>query len=86
MFLSFLAGLLAMARFSWRERRIGSLLLNALGALVVAFTLVANLSRGTPIVSLAVALLIAAGLFLLWIRNGRPAGIRNVAAESEQEE
>ncbi|GAA2050170.1 amino acid permease [Leifsonia soli] len=85
-FLSFLAGLLAMARFSWRERRIGSLLLNALGALVVAFTLVANLSRGTPIVSLVVALLIAAGLFVLWVRNGRPPGIRNIAAESEQEE
>ena len=85
-FLSFLAGLLAMARFSWRERRIGSLVLNALGALVVAFTLIANLSRGTPIVSLVFALLIAVGLFALWVRNGRPPGIRNIAAESEQEE
>jgi hypothetical protein len=83
-FLSFLAGLLAMARFSWRERRIGSLVLNIAGAVVVAFTLVANLSRGTPIVSLVAALAIAGGLFARWVRNGRPPGIRNAAAEAEE--
>ncbi|MGN6125337.1 MAG: amino acid permease [Humibacter sp.] len=84
-FLSFLAGLLAMARFSWRERRIGSLLLNIAGAVVVAFTLVANLSRGLPIVSLVAAVAIAGGLYARWVRNGRPAGIRNAAAEAEEE-
>lgn len=84
-FLSFLAGLLAMARFSWHERRIGSLLLNIAGAVVVAFTLVANLSRGLPIVSLLAAVAIAGGLFARWVRNGRPAGIRNAAAEAEEE-
>lgn len=84
-FLSFLAGLLAMSRFSWRERRIGSLALNLVGAAVVAFTLAANLSRGTPIVSLMFALVTAGALFALWVRNGRPPGIRNAAAESEEE-
>lgn len=84
-FLSFLAGLLAMSRFSWQQRRIGSLVLNAAGALVVAFTLVANLSRGTPIVSLVVSLAIAGALYALWLRNGRPPGIRNASAEAEAE-
>ena len=37
-FMSFLVGLLAMARFSRRERNYGSLVLNAVGAFVVAFT------------------------------------------------
>lgn len=84
-FLSFLAGLLAIALFSWRDRRLGYLVLNVVGALVVAFTLVANLSRVTPLVSLAAALLVALGLYVVWRRNGRPPGIRNAAAEAEAE-
>ncbi len=84
-FLSFLAGLLAMALFSWRDRRFGYLVLNLVGALVVAFTLIANLSRGTPLVSLAAALLVGFGLYVLWRRSGRPAGVRNAAAEAEAE-
>jgi hypothetical protein len=84
-FLSFLAGLLAMALFSYRERRIGYLILNVVGALVVMFTLIANLWRGAPLVSLAAALLIAGGLYITWVRVGRPRGIRNVAAEAELE-
>lgn len=82
-FLSFLAGLLAMALFSYRDRRRGSLVLNLAGAAVVAFTLVANLSRGTPLVSLIAALLIAGILYVMWVKNGRPRGIRNLAAEAE---
>lgn len=83
-FLSFLAGLLAMARFSWRDRRFGSFALNLAGAVVVAFTLVANLSRGTPIVSLVAALVIAGALYIRWVRSGRPVGIRNAGAEAEE--
>jgi len=82
-FLSFLAGLLAMASFSKHERRFGSLLLNLLGALVVAFTLIVNLSRGTPVISLAAALVIAGALYAGWVKSGRPRGIRNAAAEAE---
>ena len=82
-FLSFLAGLLAMARFSRQDHRHGLLLLNVVGALVVGFTLVINLGRGAPLVSLAAALLIAALLHRLWILAGRPQGIRYVAAEGE---
>ena len=83
-FLSFLAGLVAMARFSASQRRIGQLAVNVVGALAVAFTLAVNLARGEPIVSLAAAMLIAAGLYVLWVRAGRPRGIRNAAAEAEQ--
>jgi hypothetical protein len=82
-FLSFLAGLASMALFSYRDRRYGYVILNAVGAFVVAFTLAANLSRGLPIVSLAAALAIAAILYRAWTKAGRPRGIRNVAAEAE---
>jgi hypothetical protein len=37
-FMSFLMGLIAMARFSWHARRRGSFAMNSLGALVVGFT------------------------------------------------
>ncbi|MEV6643510.1 amino acid permease [Amycolatopsis sp. NPDC051371] len=82
-FVSFFAGLAAMARFSWRERRFGFLAINLTGAVAVAFTLAVNLTRGDPVVSIAAALLIAAALYWLWARSGRPRGIRNVAAEAE---
>jgi 4-amino-4-deoxy-L-arabinose transferase-like glycosyltransferase len=85
-FVSFLAGLIAMSRFSWQERRTGFLVVNLVGAAAVAFTLAVNLTRGDPIISIAAALLIAVGLYALWVRSGRPRGIRNVAAEAEQEE
>ncbi|MEO3748248.1 amino acid permease [Plantactinospora sp. B5E13] len=81
-FLSFLAGLGAMAVFSRRERRRTLLVINLLAAVGVAFTLLVNLSRGDPLVSLAAALLIAAGLYWLWVRSGRPRGIRHASAES----
>lgn len=84
-FLSFLAGLVSMALFSHRDRRHGYLALNVSGALVVAFTLVANLARGLPIISLAAAVLIAALLYGAWLKAGKPRGVRNAEAESEAE-
>jgi hypothetical protein len=82
-FLSFLAGLAAMGRFARQQRRTGSLVLNVFGAAVVAFTLVVNLARGLPLVSLAAALLVALALYRVWVRAGRPRGIGNVAADAE---
>ena len=82
-FLSFLAGLLAMARFARQDHRAGQFLLNILGAAVVAFTLVVNLARGLPLVSLAAALLVAGVLYRTWVRAGRPGGIRDLAAQAE---
>jgi hypothetical protein len=81
-FLSFLGGLLAMARFSFRERRRASFLLNLVGALVVLFTLIMNLSRGLPMISLAAALVVSAILHQIWVRSGRPEGVRSAQAAS----
>jgi amino acid transporter len=82
-FLSFLAGLAAMTVFSRRDHRPGSFTLNLVGALTVAFTLVVNLTRGLPMVSLGAALVIAGSLHRIWVHAGRPAGIRNLAADAE---
>jgi len=85
-FMSFLAGLMAMARFSGQEHRYGHLTVNAVGAVAVAFVLAVNLLRGEPIASLAAALSIAAVLYRMWVKAGRPRGIRNAAAEAEGKE
>jgi len=80
-FMSFLAGLASMVVFSYREDERPSLVLNTVGTLIVAFVLVMNLARVTPITSLVAALLIALGLYGLWVRNERPRGIAGAEAE-----
>jgi hypothetical protein len=82
-FMSFLAGMLALSTFSFREKRWRMFVLNVTGVVIVAFTLVVNLSRGFPLVSFAAALLIAGGLYALWVRAGRPSGVRNIEAIAE---
>ena len=47
-FLSFLAGLIAMVVFSYRESKRGALTLNSVGALIVAFVLVITSPRCSP--------------------------------------
>lgn len=82
-FLSFLAGLLAMTRFSLQERARGRVVLNIVGVVIVAFTLGVNLLRVTPLVSLAASLLISSLLYVAWVKAGRPEGLRNAAAETD---
>lgn len=82
-FLSFLAGLLAMARFTYRRGRSALAALNVIGAVVVAFTLAINLLRGFPLISMAATLLVAAALYWRWVRAGRPAGLEAVEREAE---
>jgi hypothetical protein len=77
-FVSFLAGLLAMARFSHRAGRRALTATNLLGAVAVAFTLVVNLARGYPLLALAGTALIAAGLHWRWVRAGRPRGLEDI--------
>jgi hypothetical protein len=77
-FVSFLAGLAAMTRFSLRERRPWLAMINALGALSVGFTLVVNLGRGYPLLSLGATLVIAGLLYELWRRKGRPTGVEQI--------
>ncbi len=78
--MSFLAGLASMVVFSYRKGERRSLVLNVLGALVVAFVLVMNLARVTPLASLGATLLIAFGLYGLWVKNERPRGIAGAEA------
>jgi len=84
-FVSFLMGLLAMVQFSRVERTFLSLAVNILGTLVVSFTLVMNLLRGWPLISLAGAFVVAGVLFLLWTRAGCPRGIALAVQQAEEE-
>ncbi len=84
-FVSFLAGLAAMTRFSLRDGRRGMATVNGLGALSVAFTLVVNLGRGYPLLALAATALIAVGLYDLWRRAGRPTGVEELERIAESD-
>jgi Amino acid permease len=84
-FVSFLAGLLAMARFAHRR---GSRLLtatNLIGAVAVAFTLIVNLARGYPLIAIAGTILVAAVLYWRWVRAGRPRGIETIERDGTPE-
>jgi hypothetical protein len=82
-FVSFLAGLAAMTRFSLRDGRRDLAAINALGALSVTFTLAINLGRGYPLLSLAATALIAGGLYTQWRRAGSPGGVEEVERRGE---
>jgi hypothetical protein len=85
-FVSFLAGLLAMARFSRRQRSWGLLAINVIAAAVVAFTLVVNLARGYPLISIGGTVLIGGFLWHRWVRAGRPRGIEAVERTAESDD
>ena len=73
-FVSFLAGLLVMARLSYEDLRPVAFVVNIAGSVLVALALVVNLARDEPLLSIAAALLIALALRLLWGRASRPPG------------
>ncbi len=82
-FLSFFVGLLSMAKFNRADGKALRFSMNVFTAAVVGFTLVVNFARGFPLVSLFVALTIALGLYLLWVRAGRPRGVSTVLVQAE---
>ncbi|MFE1556296.1 hypothetical protein ACFW6V_15130 [Streptomyces sp. NPDC058734] len=82
-FVSFLVGLLAMTRFARTEGKTALAWVNGLAAAAVAFTLLVNLLRGWPVLSLAATLAIAAGFYARWVRAGRPSGLEDVEARAE---
>jgi hypothetical protein len=84
-FVSFLAGLAAMARMSLRDQRPGFAAINVAGAVAVAFTLAVNLSRGYPLLSLAAMLVIAGALYAAWARAGRPTGVAEIERVAESD-
>ena len=85
-FVSFLAGLLAMARFSHRSGKRILTATNVAGAVVVAFTLVVNLARGYPLIAIGGTVLVAAFLHWRWVKAGRPRGIQAIEREAEAED
>jgi hypothetical protein len=85
-FVSFLAGLAAMARFSIRDRRPGLAAVNIAGAIAVTFTLLVNLARGYPLLSIAATAAIAAALYALWARAGRPSGIEQAGRHIDDDD
>jgi hypothetical protein len=85
-FVSFLAGLLAMASFSRRQGAKAFLAINLIAAAVVAFTLVVNLARGYPLISIAATVLIGGFLQYRWVRAGRPRGIESVERVAEADD
>jgi len=82
-FLAFLSGLVAMARYSFADRSWAFLAVNVAGGIAVTFTIAVNLARIYPLVSLVAALAVGAGLYGLWVRAGRPRGIAGALAEAE---
>ncbi|MFF4425581.1 hypothetical protein ACFY04_33230 [Streptomyces sp. NPDC001549] len=82
-FVSFLVGLMAMTRFARTERKPALAWLNAMAAVAVAFTLLVNLLRGWPVLSLVATLAIGGAFYLRWVRAGRPSGIEDVEARVE---
>ena len=84
-FVSFLSGLLAIARFSRREGSLRPTIINLFGAGVVAFTIIVNLRRGYPVASLVASALIGGAFAWLWIRQGRPRGIAQAERAMEIE-
>ena len=85
-FVSFLAGLLAMARFSRRAGSTALAVTNVVGAVAVAFTLAVNLARGYPLIAIAGTVIVAAFLHWRWVRAGRPRGIEAIEREAEAED
>lgn len=84
-FISFLAGLLAMAPFSRQDGRRAAAVVNWVGAAVVVFTIGVNLLRGYPVASLVASAAIGGAFYRLWVRQGRPRGIAQAEAEAERE-
>jgi hypothetical protein len=74
-FVSFLTGLIAMARFSLADGNRPLLAVNCTAATAV----------GYPLASLAAALVVAAFLYALWVRAGRPSGIAQAERVAEAE-
>lgn len=85
-FVSFLAGLLAMARFSHRAGKKLLTATNIAGAIAVAFTLIVNLARGYPLIAIGGTVLVAGFLHWRWVRAGRPRGIQAIEREAEADD
>ncbi len=74
-FASFLAATLGCARMCHRDGRRAGMLLNLLGAALVALVLALNLTRLDSAIALLASGLVALYLWSAWVARGRPDGI-----------
>jgi hypothetical protein len=82
-FIAFWCGLASMTRFFRRDRRPWLTGISIAGGLAVGLTLAADLARGYPIVSFIGACVLAAILYVVWVRAGRPRGIAQATRLAE---
>ena len=85
-FIAFWCGLAAMTRFFHRDRRPWLTGVSVSGGVAVGLTLASDFARGYPLVSFIAACVIAAILYTMWVRAGRPRGVaqaEQIAADDE---
>ncbi len=80
-FASFLAATIACARLSYRDRRPAALILNIIGAVLVAIILVVNATRVDGLIALLAAAAVATYLWRMWVLRGRPRGVAAAGAQ-----
>jgi hypothetical protein len=85
-FIAFWCGLASMTRLFHRDRRRWLTGVSISGGLAVGVTLGTDFARGYPIVSFAAACLLAAILYAMWVRAGRPRGVAQAERIAEAED
>ncbi len=79
-FASFLAATIGCARLSRRDGRRIPLALNLLGAALVTAVLIENVTRLDGLIALLASAVVAAYLWSIWVRRGRPGGVAGAGA------
>jgi hypothetical protein len=80
-FASFLAATIACARLSYRDGRHVALVLNIVGAVLVATILGVNATRLDGLIALLAAVGVAAYLWRIWVLRGCPRGVAGAGAQ-----
>jgi len=80
-FASFLAATIACARLSYRDGRKVALVLNIVGAVLVAIILGINATRLDGSIALLASAGVAVYLWRIWVLRGRPRGVAAAGAQ-----
>lgn len=80
-FASFLAATIACARLSHRDGRYAALVVNVVGAVLVAAVLAVNATRIDGVIALVASTAVAAYLWRIWVLRGRPRGVARAGAQ-----
>jgi hypothetical protein len=82
-FAGFLGATLGCARLSHRDGKRAELAVNLAGVVLVVFILALNVVRPAGVIVLSAAGLLAAYLYAIWVRRGRPAGVAEAELRAE---